>query len=128
MGQQLARLANEAGVVMEHAVGSGDGVFRQFAERVRRSCRRMTIKMNCMSATDVHHGGNGQGTSSGSRHTPVVAVEPLGPPTQGMHQHPLLQDLAGDHEARQSRPLRLLRSLKVMSPRMRTLPMVSIWR
>uniref|UniRef100_K3ZEY3 Zinc finger PMZ-type domain-containing protein n=1 Tax=Setaria italica TaxID=4555 RepID=K3ZEY3_SETIT len=32
MGQQLARLANEAGVVMERAVGSGDGVLRQFAE------------------------------------------------------------------------------------------------
>uniref|UniRef100_K3ZEF5 SWIM-type domain-containing protein n=1 Tax=Setaria italica TaxID=4555 RepID=K3ZEF5_SETIT len=29
---QLARLSNEAGVVMERAVGSGDGLLRQFAE------------------------------------------------------------------------------------------------
>uniref|UniRef100_K3ZC66 SWIM-type domain-containing protein n=1 Tax=Setaria italica TaxID=4555 RepID=K3ZC66_SETIT len=35
MGQQLARLSNKAGVVMEHAVGSGDGLLRQFAEEIR---------------------------------------------------------------------------------------------
>ncbi|RCV06295.1 hypothetical protein SETIT_1G151500v2 [Setaria italica] len=28
--------------------------------------------MNCMSSTDVHHGGNGQGTSLGSRRTPLA--------------------------------------------------------
>ncbi|RCV18534.1 hypothetical protein SETIT_3G308300v2 [Setaria italica] len=28
--------------------------------------------MNCMSSSDVHHGGNGQGTSSGSRRTPLA--------------------------------------------------------
>uniref|UniRef100_K3ZNC5 SWIM-type domain-containing protein n=1 Tax=Setaria italica TaxID=4555 RepID=K3ZNC5_SETIT len=32
MGQQLARLSNEAGVIMEHAVGEGDGLLRAFAE------------------------------------------------------------------------------------------------
>uniref|UniRef100_K3Y2N5 Aminotransferase-like plant mobile domain-containing protein n=1 Tax=Setaria italica TaxID=4555 RepID=K3Y2N5_SETIT len=69
---QLARLANEAGLVMERAVGSGDGLLRQFAERVRKSCRRMTMRMNCVSSSDVHHGGNGQGTSSGSRRTPLA--------------------------------------------------------
>uniref|UniRef100_K3XQJ3 Aminotransferase-like plant mobile domain-containing protein n=1 Tax=Setaria italica TaxID=4555 RepID=K3XQJ3_SETIT len=40
--------------------------------RVQKSCRRMPMKMNCMSATDVHHGGNGQGTSSRSCHTPLA--------------------------------------------------------
>nr|XP_034601262.1 uncharacterized protein LOC117861840 [Setaria viridis] len=72
MGQQLARLANKADVVMERTVRSGDGVLRQFVERVRKRCRRMAMRMNCMSSTDVHHGGNGQGTSSGSRQTPLV--------------------------------------------------------
>uniref|UniRef100_K3Z028 SWIM-type domain-containing protein n=1 Tax=Setaria italica TaxID=4555 RepID=K3Z028_SETIT len=32
MGQQLARLSNKAGVIMEHAVGEGDGLLHQFAE------------------------------------------------------------------------------------------------
>lgn len=40
-------------------------------QRVRRSCRRMAMKLNCMSAPDVAHGGNGHGTSSASRRTPV---------------------------------------------------------
>lgn len=31
-GQQLARLSNEAGVIMEHAVGEGDSLLRAFAE------------------------------------------------------------------------------------------------
>jgi hypothetical protein len=31
----------------------------------------MAMKLNCMAAPDVAHGGNGQGTSSGSRRTPV---------------------------------------------------------
>uniref|UniRef100_K3ZZK0 Aminotransferase-like plant mobile domain-containing protein n=1 Tax=Setaria italica TaxID=4555 RepID=K3ZZK0_SETIT len=39
MGQQLARLSNEAGVIMEHAVGEGDSLLRAFAERVHKSCR-----------------------------------------------------------------------------------------
>nr|TKW28357.1 hypothetical protein SEVIR_3G312900v2 [Setaria viridis] len=28
--------------------------------RVQKSCRRMVMRMNCMSSSDVHHGGNGQ--------------------------------------------------------------------
>ena len=40
-------------------------------QRVRRSCRRMAMKMNRMSAPHVAHGGNGQGASSGSRRTPL---------------------------------------------------------
>uniref|UniRef100_K3Z0Q7 Aminotransferase-like plant mobile domain-containing protein n=1 Tax=Setaria italica TaxID=4555 RepID=K3Z0Q7_SETIT len=40
--------------------------------RIRKSCRRMAMRMNCMSSSDVHHGGNGQGTSSGSRRTPLA--------------------------------------------------------
>lgn len=67
MGQQLARLSNEVGMVMERAVGSGDGLLRQFAERVRKSCKRMSMRMNCMSSSDVHYGGNGQGPSWRSR-------------------------------------------------------------
>uniref|UniRef100_K3YD48 Aminotransferase-like plant mobile domain-containing protein n=1 Tax=Setaria italica TaxID=4555 RepID=K3YD48_SETIT len=121
MGQQFARLSNEAGVVMEHAVGSGDGLLRQFAERVRKSCRRMAMRMNCMSSSDVHHGGNGQGTSSGSRRTPLAT-----PP--GLQHRPLLQVLAGDHEARNPHPLRQARTLKVSSLRMTTLHMVRNWR
>jgi hypothetical protein len=84
---------------MEHASASEGGALRNFAEvvlvfknlmlkfihilnmssictkcmvqRVRRSCRRMAMKLNCIAAPDVAHGGNVQGTSSGSRHTPV---------------------------------------------------------
>jgi hypothetical protein len=40
-------------------------------QRVQRSCRRMAMKLNCIVAPDVAHNGNGQGTSSGSRRTPV---------------------------------------------------------
>jgi hypothetical protein len=40
-------------------------------QRVRRSCRRMVMKLICIAALDVAHDGNGQGTSSGSHHTPV---------------------------------------------------------
>uniref|UniRef100_K3Z039 SWIM-type domain-containing protein n=1 Tax=Setaria italica TaxID=4555 RepID=K3Z039_SETIT len=42
-------------------------VKQSWSNRVRKSCR-----MNCMSSTDVHHGGNGQGTSLGSRRTPLA--------------------------------------------------------
>ncbi|CAN6301319.1 unnamed protein product [Urochloa humidicola] len=42
MAQQLGRLANEAGVAMAHTSGGNAGAYlRAFAERVRRSCRRM---------------------------------------------------------------------------------------
>jgi hypothetical protein len=40
-------------------------------QRVRGSCRRMAMKLNCIAAPDVAHSGNVQGTSSGSHHTPV---------------------------------------------------------
>jgi hypothetical protein len=40
-------------------------------QRVRRSCRRMAMKLNCIAALDVAHDGNVQGTSSGSHRTPV---------------------------------------------------------
>uniref|UniRef100_K3ZZ77 SWIM-type domain-containing protein n=1 Tax=Setaria italica TaxID=4555 RepID=K3ZZ77_SETIT len=74
MGQQLARLSNEAGVIMEHAVGEGDSLLRAFAERVRKSCRRMAMRMNCMTSSDAHDGGNVQGTSSGSRRTALATT------------------------------------------------------
>ncbi|RLN30593.1 hypothetical protein C2845_PM05G32890 [Panicum miliaceum] len=50
----LARLANEAGVSIAHASGgqNGDGHLRAFAERVRRSCKRMAGKLNCIAAPD----------------------------------------------------------------------------
>jgi hypothetical protein len=84
---------------MEHASASEGGALHNFAEvvlvlenlmlkfihilnmssictkcmvqRLRRSCRRMAMKLNCIAAPDVAHGGNVQGTSSGSRRTPV---------------------------------------------------------
>jgi hypothetical protein len=84
---------------MEHARASEGGALRNFAEvvlvfknlmlkfihilnmssicikcmvqRVRRSCSRMAMKLNCIEAPDVAHDGNVQGTSSGSRRTPV---------------------------------------------------------
>jgi hypothetical protein len=40
-------------------------------QRVRRTCRRMAMNLNCIEAPDVPHGGNVQGTSSGSHRTPV---------------------------------------------------------
>jgi hypothetical protein len=40
-------------------------------QRVRRSCRRMAMKLNCIAAPDVVHDDNVQGTSSGSRRTSV---------------------------------------------------------
>ncbi|RLN42961.1 hypothetical protein C2845_PM01G46500 [Panicum miliaceum] len=52
VAQQLARLANKAGVAMAHASGgeNGGGHLRAFAERVRRSCKRMAAKLNCIVA------------------------------------------------------------------------------
>jgi len=54
MAQQLGRLANEAGVAMVHASqgGNGGGHLRAFAERVRRSCKRMAAKLNCIARPD----------------------------------------------------------------------------
>uniref|UniRef100_K3XQ43 SWIM-type domain-containing protein n=1 Tax=Setaria italica TaxID=4555 RepID=K3XQ43_SETIT len=109
MGQQLARLSNEAGVIMEHAVGEGDGLLRQFAERVRKSCRRMAMRMNCMSSSDVHHGGNGQGTSSGSCRTPLAtppgAATPstaAGPSRRSRGKEPASPQASEDSEGEQS--------------------------
>ncbi|XP_072150287.1 uncharacterized protein [Setaria viridis] len=109
MGQQLARLSNEVGMVMERAVGSGDGLLRQFAERVRKSCKRMSMRMNCMSSSDVHYGGNGQGTSSGSRRTPLAtpprAVTPstaAGPSWRSRGKAPASPQASEDSEGEQS--------------------------
>ncbi|XP_072149014.1 uncharacterized protein [Setaria viridis] len=109
MGQQLARLSNEAGVIMEHAIGEGDGLLRAFAERVRKSCRRMAMRMNCMTSSDVHHGGNGQGTSSGSRRTPLAttprAATPstaAGPSRRSRGKEPASPQESEDSEGEQS--------------------------
>ncbi|RCV21903.1 hypothetical protein SETIT_4G176000v2 [Setaria italica] len=65
--------------------------------------------MNCMSSTDVHHGGNGQGTSSGSRRTPLVtpprAATPstsAGPSRRSRGKAPASPQASKDSEANQS--------------------------
>ena len=104
--QQLGRLANEAGVAMAHASqgGNGGGRLRVFAEvssfvlnwnsftfgsmshnnlgfakqRVRRSCKQMAAKLNCMAVPDqafapgahVPGGSSAHHTASSTR-TPV---------------------------------------------------------
>ncbi|CAN6285959.1 unnamed protein product [Urochloa humidicola] len=83
MGQQLGRLANEAGVAMAHTSGGNAGAYlRAFAERVRRSCRRMAQRLNCIPPPDAafapgapSSGPSSRATSSratsSSRRTPV---------------------------------------------------------
>ncbi|CAO2038609.1 unnamed protein product [Urochloa humidicola] len=83
MAQQLGRLANEAGVAMAHTSGGNAGAYlRAFAERVRRSCRRMAQKLNCIPPPDAaftpgepSSGPSSRATSSratsSSRRTPV---------------------------------------------------------
>uniref|UniRef100_K3ZZ95 Aminotransferase-like plant mobile domain-containing protein n=1 Tax=Setaria italica TaxID=4555 RepID=K3ZZ95_SETIT len=109
MGQQLARLLNEAGVIMEHAVGEGDGPLRAFAERVRKSCRRMAMRMNCMMSSDAHDGGNVQGTSLGSRRTALAttprAATPstaAGPSRRSRGKEPASPQESKDSEGEQS--------------------------
>ncbi|TVU34636.1 hypothetical protein EJB05_16477, partial [Eragrostis curvula] len=52
---QLARLANEAGHVLRHPEGSVEelGALRSFAQRIRRSCRRLALKFNCIQREDI---------------------------------------------------------------------------
>uniref|UniRef100_K3Z0P2 MULE transposase domain-containing protein n=1 Tax=Setaria italica TaxID=4555 RepID=K3Z0P2_SETIT len=78
---QLARLANEASVVMEHASGSGDGVLRSLQRYKHNLVSIDPQGLKKLQANghedelhvgpDVHHADNGQGTCSGSRHTPI---------------------------------------------------------
>ncbi|XP_062200540.1 uncharacterized protein LOC133903248 [Phragmites australis] len=69
MGQQLGRLANEAGQALFVPPGSAEevGQLRAFVERVRRSYRRLAYKMNCMTAPDVAfaHGAHSSDPSAG---------------------------------------------------------------
>ncbi|RCV30567.1 hypothetical protein SETIT_6G105900v2 [Setaria italica] len=65
--------------------------------------------MNCMSSSDVHHGGNGQGTSSGSRRTPLVtpprATTPstaVGPSRRSRGKEPASPQESEDSEGEQS--------------------------
>uniref|UniRef100_K3YCS2 SWIM-type domain-containing protein n=1 Tax=Setaria italica TaxID=4555 RepID=K3YCS2_SETIT len=102
-------LSNEAGVIMEHAVGEGDGLLRAFAERVRKSCRRMAMRMNCMTSSDAHDGGNVQDTSSGSRRT-ALATTPraatsstaAGPSRRSQGKEPASPQESEDSEGEQS--------------------------
>uniref|UniRef100_K3YKW2 Uncharacterized protein n=1 Tax=Setaria italica TaxID=4555 RepID=K3YKW2_SETIT len=77
--------------------------------RVRKSCRRMAMRMNFMSSSDVHHGGNGQGTSSGSRRTPLAttprAATPstaAGPSRRSRGKEPASPQASEDSEGEQS--------------------------
>ncbi|KAF8689869.1 hypothetical protein HU200_041501 [Digitaria exilis] len=64
----LSRIVNDAGVAMRH---SNDARFlRSFVERVRRTCRRMALKLNCMTANPVDP-ALAPGGSSDSQPTPV---------------------------------------------------------
>ncbi|CAN6206593.1 unnamed protein product [Urochloa humidicola] len=70
-------LAQQLGVAMAHTSGgNAGGYLRAFAERVRRSCRRMAQKLNCIPPPDAafapgeQSSGPSRATSS-SRRTPV---------------------------------------------------------
>ncbi|RCV30257.1 hypothetical protein SETIT_6G079900v2 [Setaria italica] len=65
--------------------------------------------MNCMSSLDVHHGGNGQGTSSGSRRTPLVTPPRVatpstaaGPSRRSQGKAPASPQASEDSEGEQS--------------------------
>ncbi|RCV37802.1 hypothetical protein SETIT_8G091400v2 [Setaria italica] len=65
--------------------------------------------MNCMLSSDVHHGGNGQGTSSGSRRTPLAtppkATTPstaAGPSRRSRGKAPVSFEASEDSEGEQS--------------------------
>ncbi|RCV30917.1 hypothetical protein SETIT_6G134200v2 [Setaria italica] len=65
--------------------------------------------MNFMSSSDVHHGGNGQGTSSGSRRTPLAttprAATPstaAGPSRRSRGKEPASPQASEDSEGEQS--------------------------
>ncbi|TVU39713.1 hypothetical protein EJB05_13149, partial [Eragrostis curvula] len=50
LATQMGRLANEAAHALRHPQGSAEelGALRSFAQRVRRSCRRLALKLNCI--------------------------------------------------------------------------------
>ncbi|RCV25524.1 hypothetical protein SETIT_5G173600v2 [Setaria italica] len=65
--------------------------------------------MNCMTSSDVHHGGNGQGTSSGSRRSPLAttprAATPstaAGPSRRSRGKEPASPQESEDSEGEQS--------------------------
>ncbi|RCV25377.1 hypothetical protein SETIT_5G161600v2 [Setaria italica] len=65
--------------------------------------------MNCMSSTHVHHGGNGQGTSSGSLWTPLATpprtASPstaAGPSRRSRGKAPASPQESKDYEGNQS--------------------------
>ncbi|CAL4995433.1 unnamed protein product [Urochloa decumbens] len=69
LGQQLSRIANEAGQALGVPYGSQgeSSALRGFIERVRRGARRMARKMNCIAAPDeafVAGDGGGAGVSA----------------------------------------------------------------
>ncbi|XP_062206265.1 uncharacterized protein LOC133908288 [Phragmites australis] len=70
-GQQLGRLANEAGQALLIPPGSAEevGQLRAFVERVRRSCRRLAYKMSCMTTPDVELAHGGPSSESSAGHT-----------------------------------------------------------
>ncbi|KAF8718082.1 hypothetical protein HU200_025560 [Digitaria exilis] len=67
-GRQLSRIVNDAGVAMRH--GNDARFLRSFVERVRRTCRRMALKLNYVTANPVDP-ARGPGGSSDSQLTPV---------------------------------------------------------
>ncbi|CAO2187321.1 unnamed protein product [Urochloa humidicola] len=54
IGQQLTRFSNEAGHALGVPFGSPEAetTLRGFIDRIRRGCRRMARKMNCMASPD----------------------------------------------------------------------------
>ncbi|KAK3125502.1 hypothetical protein QOZ80_7BG0605810 [Eleusine coracana subsp. coracana] len=56
VAEQMSRLSNEAGEVLRFPQGSKEelSALRAFATRVRKSCHRLAIKMNCIMAPAVH--------------------------------------------------------------------------
>ncbi|CAO2207697.1 unnamed protein product [Urochloa humidicola] len=76
IGQQLSRFSNEAGHALAVPFGSPEAetVLRGFLERVRRGCRRMARKLNCMASHDEPFVGaaSGSGVRSAGRETSVA--------------------------------------------------------
>ncbi|CAN6201655.1 unnamed protein product [Urochloa humidicola] len=76
IGQQLSRFSNEAGHALAIPFGSpeAESVLRGFLERVRRGCRRMARKLNCMASHDEPFVGaaSGSGVRSAGRQTSVT--------------------------------------------------------
>ncbi|CAN6236263.1 unnamed protein product [Urochloa humidicola] len=70
VGQQLSCFSNEAGHALSVPYGSPDAesTLRGFLERVRRGCRRLARRMNCMASPDEAFvgAGGGSGIRAGS--------------------------------------------------------------